>query len=121
MKILIVDDSGTMRAIQKRMLADLGITDVTEAADGLLALQAVAATKFDVILMDWNMPNLSGIDALRRLKSDPAHRSVPVIMVTSESEKSHIMDAIKYGADNYVVKPFTAEVIKEKLKLYHPK
>src|SRR5688572_10421866 len=115
MKILVVDDSGTMRHIQRKALSDLGCTDVEEAADGELALKAVGNKKFDLILLDWNMPNLSGIEALKRLKMHPEHHSIPVIMVTSEAEKGHILEAIQAGAANYLLKPFSPDTLKEKL------
>jgi two-component system chemotaxis response regulator CheY len=118
MKILLVDDSGMIRSVQKKYLSDLGVKDFVEAADGVLALKAVAAHKIDLIFMDWNMPNLSGIEALKKLKANPATRSIPVIMVTSESEKTHILDAVKAGAANYVIKPFSPAVIKEKMAPY---
>lgn len=116
MKVLLVDDSGTMRSIEKKILNGLGIMDVKEAGDGNEAIKAVSLEKPDMILMDWNMPNLSGIEALKKLKADPASQTIPVIMVTSESEKSHILEAVKAGASNYVVKPFNADIIKEKLE-----
>lgn len=115
MKILLVDDSGTMRHIQKKALTELGLTDVTEAADGNLALKEVEKQKFDLILMDWNMPNLSGIETLKQLKANPSHKGIPVVMVTSESEKSHILEAVQSGAANYVLKPFTTDMLREKL------
>ena len=118
MKILVVDDSGTMRHIQRKALGDLGCTDVEEAADGELALKAVSAGKFDLILLDWNMPNLSGIEALKRLKTNPDHQAIPVIMVTSEADKSHILEAIQAGAANYLLKPFSLDTLKEKLSPY---
>ncbi len=115
MKVLVVDDSGTMRSIQKKILAGLGIMNVVEAGDGAQAIVTATKEKPDLIMMDWNMPNLSGIEALKKMKADPALKAIPVIMVTSESEKSHIMEAISSGAANYVVKPFNADTIKEKL------
>lgn len=120
MKILIADDSGTMRSVQRKILSDLGFKDVIDAADGALALKAVAANKFDLILLDWNMPNLSGFEALKAIKANPATKAIPVIMITSEAEKSHILDAIRLGAANYVIKPFTPAVLREKLALYIP-
>lgn len=115
MKILLVDDSGTMRHIQKKTLTELGLTDVTEATDGSIALQEVEKDKFDLILMDWNMPNMTGIEALKKIKGNPAHKHIPVVMVTSESEKSHILEAIQAGAANYILKPFSPDALKEKL------
>ena len=115
MKILLVDDSTTMRRIQKNTLEKLGHTDVTEAEDGADALKKLASGGFELVLMDWNMPNMSGIDALKKIKADPALKAIPVIMVTSESEKTRIMEAIQSGAANYVVKPFQAETLAEKI------
>ena len=118
MKILIVDDSGTMRSIEKKILMSLGQMDISEASDGQEAVMAVTSKKFDLVLMDWNMPRLSGIEALKQIKANPATRDTPVIMVTSESEKSNIIEAIKSGAANYIVKPFTAEILQTKLAAY---
>ncbi len=115
MKILLVDDSGTMRTIQKRMLQGLGLNDIIEAADGFQAVRMAAEQKPALVLMDWNMPNMNGIDALKKMKASPITSAIPVIMVTSESEKGHILEAVKAGATNYVVKPFTLDVIREKL------
>lgn len=116
MRILLVDDSTTMRRIQRNTLEKLGYTDVTEADDGVQAVKAVAAAPFDLVLMDWNMPNMTGIEALKKIKSDPARKDTPVIMVTSESEKSRIIEAIQSGAANYIVKPFQAETLQEKIQ-----
>jgi two-component system chemotaxis response regulator CheY len=115
MKILIVDDSVAMRRMEKNILADIGFPDVMEAADGLEALQMVAAEKFDMILMDWKMPVLSGLDTLKQIKSNPEMEGVPVIMVTSESQKPKILEAIQAGAANYIIKPFDAPILREKL------
>lgn len=118
MKILVVDDSGTMRHVERLTLQELGYTDVKEANDGAEALKEVELEKFDLILMDWNMPNLSGLEALKRLKANPAHKAIPVVMVTSDAEKEHVMEAIKAGAANYILKPFSAERLKQKLAPY---
>lgn len=115
MKILLVDDSSTMRRIQKNTLEKIGHTDVTEAGDGVEALAKLAGGGFELVLMDWNMPNMTGIEALKKIKADPALKSIPVIMVTSESEKTKIMEAIQCGAANYVVKPFQPETLAEKI------
>ncbi len=120
MKILLVDDSGMIRSVLKKYLTDLGLSDFAEAPDGVFALRAVAAQKIDLIFMDWNMPNLSGFEALKKLKANPAAKSIPIIMVTSEQEKGHILEAVKAGAANYVIKPFSAAVIKEKMAPYLP-
>jgi len=115
MKILLVDDSSTMRRIQKNTLASLGFTDVDEAEDGQDAVSKVGKTAYELVLMDWNMPNMTGIEALKAIRANPATAKVPVIMVTSESEKTRILEAIQAGATNYIVKPFTPDVLKEKL------
>jgi two-component system chemotaxis response regulator CheY len=116
-RILLVDDSTTMRRIQKNTLEKLGFTDVVEAVDGADAVGKLSAMgKFDLVLMDWNMPNMTGIEALKKIKADPAIKATPVIMVTSESEKNKIMEAIQSGAASYVVKPFEAETLMSKIK-----
>ena len=116
MRILIVDDSPVMRSLIKRLLASMGLTEVTDAPDGAQALQAVAANPFDLILMDWRMPVLSGLDTLKRLKANPDFCQIPVVMVTSESQKAMILEAIQAGAANYIVKPFNESILKEKLQ-----
>jgi two-component system, chemotaxis family, chemotaxis protein CheY len=115
MKILLVDDSNTMRRIQRNTLEKLGHTDVTEAQDGADALDKLKSGGFQLVLMDWNMPNMTGIEALKKIKADPNLMATPVIMVTSESEKSKIIEAIQAGAANYVVKPFQPETLSEKI------
>jgi two-component system chemotaxis response regulator CheY len=118
MKILLVDDSGTMRQVQKMILQGMGFTEIVEAADGVQAIRMAAEQRPSLILMDWNMPAMKGIDALRKLKSSDLTKAIPVIMVTSESEKGHVLEAVRAGAANYMVKPITAEVVKEKLTPY---
>jgi two-component system chemotaxis response regulator CheY len=115
MKILLVDDSNTMRRIQRNTLEKLGHTDVTEAQDGADAMAKLKEGGFQLVLMDWNMPVMTGIEALKKIKSDPGLKSIPVIMVTSESEKTKIIEAIQAGAANYVVKPFQPETLSEKI------
>ena len=118
MKILLVDDSAAMRQIQRKILIGLGLTNICEASDGLLAIKAAGAEKPDLIMMDWNMPNMTGIDALKQMKADPALKHIPVIMITSESDKANIVEAVKAGAASYVVKPFNGDTIREKLEPY---
>lgn len=117
MNILLVDDSSTMRTIQKKALGALG-QDVTftEASDGVVALSAIAAAgaPFDVILLDWNMPNMDGLTMATRLRQ--TDKKTPIIMVTTEAEKSRIIDALKAGVNNYVIKPFTPDVLVGKVK-----
>jgi two-component system, chemotaxis family, chemotaxis protein CheY len=121
MRILIVDDSAAMRHVERTMLEDMGVSDITEAADGSQALKMVASGKFDLILLDWKMPVLSGLDTLKRLKANPDFKSIPVVMVTSESNKPKILEAIQSGAANYIIKPFSDEVLKEKLEPFFGK
>lgn len=113
MKILLVDDSRTIRNIQKNVLAQIGHTDVIEAADGVEALTQIADKKPDLVLVDWNMPNMDGITLVRRIRE--TDRRLPLVMVTTEAEKSRVLEAIKAGVNNYVVKPFTAETLSEKI------
>jgi len=117
MKILLVDDSSTMRRIQKNTLGALGYTDVIEAEDGADALEKLRQNPdVQLTLMDWNMPNMTGIECLKAIKSNPATKGIPVMMVTSEAEKTKIVEAIQNGACNYLVKPFEADALKEKIE-----
>lgn len=118
MKILLVDDSAAMRQIQRKILVGLGVTEVIEAGDGQAAVKAAGTEKPDLIMMDWNMPTMTGIEALKQIKATPDLKAIPVIMVTSESEKENIVEAIKAGAASYVVKPFNGASIREKLEPY---
>ncbi|MHC4066205.1 MAG: response regulator [Planctomycetota bacterium] len=113
MRILLVDDSRIIRNIQKNTLAGMGHTDVLEAADGVEALSVLAADRPDLVLMDWNMPRLDGITLVRKIREKDT--TLPLIMVTTEAERSRVMEALKAGVDNYVVKPFTAEILSEKI------
>lgn len=116
MKILLVDDSSTMRRIQMNTLKSLGFDDVVQAEDGQDALNKLKENpEVRLVLLDWNMPNMNGIDCLKAIKANPATKAVPVMMVTSEAEKSKIIEAIQSGASNYLVKPFEAEALKEKI------
>ena len=113
MKILLVDDSRTIRNIQKNTLKTLGHTDVMEAADGLEALAAIEQQRPDLMLVDWNMPNMDGITLVRKVREKD--QTLPMIMVTTEAEKSRVLEAVKAGVNNYVVKPFTADTLAEKI------
>lgn len=116
MKILLVDDSATMRRIQKTQLSGLGVTDVVEACDGSDALKKLPANMpIDIVMLDWNMPVMDGFTFLQKVREDATYKSVKIIMCTSESEKSRVVEALKAGANNYLVKPFTPEALKEKL------
>jgi len=114
MKILLVDDSRTIRNIQKNTLKTLGHTDVTEAADGLEALTCLAKETPDLMLVDWNMPNMDGITLIKKVRE--TDKALPIIMVTTEAEKTRVLEAVKAGVNNYVVKPFTAETLSEKIE-----
>ena len=114
MKALVVDDSLTIRRIVIKALGIVGITDATEAGDGAEAVKAATETDFDLILLDWNMPKMSGIDALRTLRQ--AGKKTPVIMVTTEAEKSRVIEAIKTGANDYLIKPFSPDQLAAKVK-----
>ncbi len=113
-KILLVDDSKTMRRIQKNALGGIGFEDIEEAEHGEEALKKLSETDFNLILLDWNMPIMNGIDCLRAIKKGEK-KDTPVIMVTSESQKSNIIEAIQAGAANYIVKPFQPKILKEKI------
>ncbi len=117
MKILIIDDSFTMRRIEKNILMGIGYEDILEAADPLSAFSLLNEQKeIGLILLDWHMPSMSGLEFLKKIQSDQSLKNIPIIMVTSESDKARILEAIKAGANDYIVKPFTAAVIKEKIK-----
>jgi len=116
MKILIVDDFATMRKVIKNLLRQIGYQDVTEAEDGVHALKELKSQKIDFVISDWNMPNMTGIELLRAVRADSELSSLPFLMVTAESLKENVVEAVKAGVSNYIVKPFTAEVLNEKIK-----
>lgn len=117
MKILIVDDSSTMRRIIGNVVQQLGHTkeDFDEAEDGLKAWKLLNEGQYDVILTDWNMPNMNGLDLVKKVRSEGAHQKTPIIMITTEGGKGEVITALKAGVNNYIVKPFSADVLKEKL------
>ncbi|WP_298867484.1 response regulator [uncultured Gimesia sp.] len=114
MKVLLVDDSGTMRTIQKRCLSKLGIEDVTEAEDGVQALELYNAGTFDIVLSDWNMPNMDGLQLLKEIRL--LNKEIPIIMITTEAERARVVIAIQAGVSDYLVKPFTPDSLKSKLE-----
>src|SRR3990167_5889434 len=116
MKILVVDDFSTMRRIIKNLLRDLGFTNADEADDGNSALPMLKTGKYDFLITDWNMPGMTGIDLLRNLRADDALKNLPVLMVTAEAKRDQIVAAAQAGVNGYVVKPFTAAVLKEKIE-----
>ena len=116
MKVLVVDDFSTMRRILKNILKQIGYSDIEEAEDGNSALARLRQGGFGLVVSDWNMPNMTGLDLLKAIRADNALNNMPVLMVTAEAKKENVMDAIKAGVNNYVVKPFTADVLKEKIE-----
>lgn len=116
MKILIVDDFSTMRRIIKNLLRDLGFNNTHEADDGTTALPMLKSGGFDFLITDWNMPGMQGIDLLRAVRDDPNMSTLPVLLVTAESKKDQIVMAAEAGVNGYIVKPFTAATLEEKIK-----
>jgi two-component system chemotaxis response regulator CheY len=114
MKVLVADDSAVMRKVVIGALAKGGMTEVGQAADGQEAVAAVMSEEYGLVLMDWNMPNMTGFEAVKAIRA--SGKNVPIIMVTTEAEKSRIIDALKAGANSYVVKPFKPETINEKIR-----
>lgn len=115
LRILVVDDFPTMRRIVRNLLKELGFTNVEEAEDGQQALEALRQGSYGLVISDWNMPNLDGLQMLRQIRASEALASLPVLMVTAEAKKENIIAAAQAGASGYVVKPFTAAVLEEKL------
>jgi two-component system chemotaxis response regulator CheY len=115
LRFLVVDDFATMRRIVRNLLKDLGFNNVEEAEDGQDALAKLRESKFDFVVSDWNMPNLDGLQLLTQLRADPNFSSLPLLMVTAEAKKENIIAAAQAGANGYVVKPFTAATLEEKL------
>jgi two-component system chemotaxis response regulator CheY len=117
-KTLLADDSGTMRKIILRSLNALGVNDVVEAADGAQAIMAFQPGAFELVLTDWNMPNKSGLDVTREIRALDAQ--VPIIMITTEADRGHVVQAIQAGVTDYLVKPFTTDALQEKLSKHVP-
>ena len=115
-KILIVDDFSTMRRIIKNLLRDLGFTNTAEADDGATALPMLQSGNFDFLVTDWNMPIMSGLDLLREVRADANLKHLPVLMVTAEAKRDQIIAAAQAGVNGYVVKPFTAQALKDKIE-----
>ncbi|HEY6896222.1 MAG TPA: chemotaxis response regulator CheY [Rhodocyclaceae bacterium] len=114
-KFLVVDDFSTMRRIVRNLLKELGFTNVEEAEDGAIALQKLKAGSFDFVVSDWNMPNMDGLTLLQTVRADPELKHLPVLMITAEAKKENIIAAAQAGASGYIVKPFTAATLNEKM------
>lgn len=116
MKFLVVDDFSTMRRIVRNLLKELGFTNVQEAEDGVDALNKLRGEEFEFVVTDWNMPNMTGIELLKSIRADAKLKHLPVLMITAEAKKENIIEAAQAGASGYIVKPFTAATLDEKLK-----
>lgn len=116
MKILVVDDFSTMRRIIKNILRQLGYTSVLEADDGATALEALRSEKIQLIISDWNMPQLSGLELLKKIRQTPEWQGIPFLMVTAEGQKEQVLQAIREKVSNYIIKPFTPETLAEKIE-----
>jgi two-component system chemotaxis response regulator CheY len=116
LKILIVDDFATMRKVIRNLLKQGGFENVVEAEDGLAALKILKSQQVDFIISDWNMPNMSGLELLKAVRGDDELKALPFLMVTAEALKDNVVAAVKAGVSNYIVKPFTAEVLNEKIE-----
>ena len=120
MKVLLIDDSTTMRKIQRRALSSLGIEDVEEASNGREGVDKLQAESYayNMVLLDMNMPEMGGMEVLKTVRADPNSKGIPIIMCTSVADKEQVMEAIKSGASNYVVKPFTPDDLQKKISKY---
>jgi two-component system chemotaxis response regulator CheY len=115
MKILVVDDFSTMRRIVKNVLKQIGFENIEEAEDGAQALAKMKGGGYGFVVTDWNMPNMDGLEFFKTARQEPALKDIPFLMVTAEAEKDKVITAIQAGVNNYIVKPFTAEIFKEKM------
>ena len=115
LNFLVVDDFSTMRRIVRNLLKELGYNKIEEAEDGVDALEKIRAGQIDFVVADWNMPNMDGLELLKTIRADDALKHIPVMMVTAEAKKENIIAAAQAGASGYVVKPFTAAILEEKL------
>ena len=114
-KIIIVDDFATMRRIVKNILKQIGFNNIEEADDGATALPLIKTQNFDLIVSDWNMPQMSGLELLKAVRADDQLKDTPFLMVTAEAQKENIIEAVKAKVSNYIIKPFTAETLAEKI------
>ena len=116
LRMLVVDDFSTMRRIIRNLLQDLGFKDITEADDGSTALTTLKSQEIDFVVTDWNMPGVTGIDLLKAIRGDEALKHLPVLMVTAEGKRDQIIEAAQAGVNGYIIKPFTAQTLREKLE-----
>ena len=116
LKILIVDDLQSMRSTVRSILKQIGFTHISEAGDGLQALSQLKKSKHDLLITDWNMPNMDGISLIRMIRGDADLKDLLVLMVTAEADKEHVVQAIKVGISDYIVKPFTADTLQAKIE-----
>ncbi|MEA2060949.1 MAG: response regulator [Thermodesulfobacteriota bacterium] len=115
-KVLIVDDFATMRRILKNILKQIGFKNLLEADDGTTALDVLEKNTVNLVISDWNMPKMTGLELLKIVRADKRYARIPFLMVTAEAQKQNVIEAVQAGVSNYVVKPFTAEAISEKLE-----
>lgn len=122
-RVLVVDDMMTMRKIVSKILREIGFTDIVEAADGNLAWEAVTTAQqpFGLIISDWNMPNSSGLEFLKKVRADQRFKKTPFLLVTAEAESHQVAEAVRSGVDQYVVKPFNHDGLRSKLEMVHRK
>jgi len=116
MKVLVVDDFSTMRRIVKNILRQLEFTNIIEADDGSTGLEVLQKEKVGIIISDWNMPKMTGLELLKAVRVDDALKDIPFLMVTAEAQQENIIEAVKAGVSNYIVKPFTAETLSQKIE-----
>ena len=122
LRVLVVDDFATMRRIVRNILKQLGYVNILEADDGSTALETLRKEKIDFIISDWNMPQMTGIELLKAVRSSEEWKNIPFLMVTAEGQKENVIEAIKFKVNNYIVKPFTPENLKEKIdKIFEKK
>src|SRR3989339_1039515 len=114
-KILVVDDFATMRKVIKNLLKQVGYENIVEAEDGVLAMRVLKSQKIDLVISDWNMPNMTGLELLKAVRADEDLKTTPFLMVTAEALQDNVIAAVKAGVSNYIVKPFTAEVLNDKI------
>lgn len=120
MEVLVVDDASAMRRIVRELLRELGFRNIREADNGQTALEALKKKKADFVVSDWNMPVMTGIDLLRAIRCDEGLKSIPVLMVTAEAKQENLVEAVQAGVNNYIVKPFNAQTLQDKLNKIFP-